>query len=184
MNYKISEVSKLTNIPIDSIRYYEKAGILSPRRIGTYRYYSEEDIYTLCEYKKMRSFGMKMEEIKDFFKIGSMDDYARRFMEFQKKYDEIIKYYSALAKSTKQSIATIEAAEEHVGKYKMTRLSAKYYIDPYFEQTENAPLTQIWKEWVDHYYPLVEYITIFDQNSLEKQLEERKSVIWAHALDK
>ncbi|MDR2816197.1 MAG: MerR family transcriptional regulator [Proteiniphilum sp.] len=184
MNYKISEVSKLTNIPIDSIRYFEKVGIVLPVRIGTYRYYSEEDIYTLCEYKKMRSFGMKMDEVKEFFKIGNMGDYARKFIEFQKKYDAIIKYYSALEKSTKQSITTIEAAEENIGRYKITKLPAKYYIDFYFEQKENSPLIRIWKKWVDDYYPLVEYIAVFEKNTFEKQLEERKSIIWANALDK
>lgn len=35
MYYKISEVSQMIGIPIDTIRYYEKMGVISPIRKGT-----------------------------------------------------------------------------------------------------------------------------------------------------
>ena len=45
--YKIGEISKLYNIGADSLRYYEEAGILKPRRDENgYRMYSINDIRT------------------------------------------------------------------------------------------------------------------------------------------
>ena len=46
--YKINEISKLYNIGVDSIRYYEELGILHPKRASNgYRQYTTHDIHRL-----------------------------------------------------------------------------------------------------------------------------------------
>ena len=45
--YKIGELSKLTKIPVKTLRFYDNEGILSPDRIDEftgYRYYSASKI--------------------------------------------------------------------------------------------------------------------------------------------
>ena len=43
--YKINEISKLYGIGVDSLRYYEKLGILRPRRdTNGYRLYDLKDM--------------------------------------------------------------------------------------------------------------------------------------------
>ena len=51
MNYKIGEVSKMFNISKEMLRYYEKKGVLHPKRIdeNNYRVYDEMDIFLLFE---------------------------------------------------------------------------------------------------------------------------------------
>ena len=63
--YKIGEISKLYNIGADSLRYYEEAGILKPRRDENgYRMYSINDIRTLNILRELRSIGFSLNEIK------------------------------------------------------------------------------------------------------------------------
>lgn len=46
--YKISEISKLYGIGVDSLRYYERLGILTPKRdTNGYRLYNLTDLYKL-----------------------------------------------------------------------------------------------------------------------------------------
>ena len=46
--FKIGEISKLYGIGADSLRYYEKIGILRPERSESgYRHYSLQDIWKL-----------------------------------------------------------------------------------------------------------------------------------------
>jgi len=71
--YKISEISKLYNIGPDSLRYYEKLGILSPRRDdNNYRLYSLRDLYKLNIIKNLRELGMSMKQIKEYLDSQSV----------------------------------------------------------------------------------------------------------------
>ena len=57
--YKISEISKLYGIGPDSLRYYERLGILKPKRdTNQYRLYSLKDLYKLnliCDLRKLKN---------------------------------------------------------------------------------------------------------------------------------
>lgn len=65
--YKINEISKIYNIGKDSLRYYEKIGILNPKRdTNGYRMYSLLDITTLNIIKELRNLGFGMKKIKEF----------------------------------------------------------------------------------------------------------------------
>lgn len=65
--YKISEISKLYGIGPDSLRYYERLGILSPRRDKNhYRLYSLKDIYKLNLIRDLRSLNFSMAQIKEY----------------------------------------------------------------------------------------------------------------------
>lgn len=63
-SYTISEVSRLFRIGIDSLRYYERLGIIAPARAANgYRIYSLSDMYKLASIKELRSLGLGMEAI-------------------------------------------------------------------------------------------------------------------------
>lgn len=181
MYYRISEVSQMIGIPIDTIRYYEKVGIISPIRKGTYRAFSDEDIYLLCEYKKMRSYGLTLHEIKNFNHVVNMRDYAEQFAEIRDDYSRKVKYYLALQKNMESSVELLHNIEKYVGNYQMTEVTAKYYID--FFQHKKAALEQnnIWKSWVHEYYPLVEYIAVWDLADGESENITENSM-WVNAI--
>ena len=76
---KISELSKSTHTNIETIRYYEKQGVLqSPKRlVNGYRYYDEESVEQLNFIKKCRTLGFSLENIKALnrIKFGMEDHY-------------------------------------------------------------------------------------------------------------
>lgn len=66
-NYTISEISRLFGIGIDSLRYYERLGIISPQRgANGYRLYDLDDIYKLSLIKDLRRLDMPMKQIKTY----------------------------------------------------------------------------------------------------------------------
>ena len=67
MKYKISEVSKILNIPIDTLRYLEAKDIVNPSKNDNnkYRFYEAWDINFLTEFKKFRSFDFSVSEVKE-----------------------------------------------------------------------------------------------------------------------
>lgn len=62
----IAQVEKLTGITKQNIRFYEKEGLIEPKRNKTngYREYEEEDINNLKFIRVLRKTGMPLEEIK------------------------------------------------------------------------------------------------------------------------
>lgn len=182
MYYKISEVSQMIGIPIDTIRYYEKMGIISPIRKGTYRAFSDEDIYLLCEYKKMRSYGLSLKEIKDFNQVTRIQDYAGQFETIRDDCEQKVQYYLTLKRSMDRSVNMLQNVEEHVGKYQITEISAKYYIDFFQQKKFNLDKTNIWKSWIHDYYPLVEYIAVWDLADGESENITENSM-WVNAID-
>ena len=60
----IKEVEKLTNITKQNIRYYERQGLIFPKRNpeNDYREYSEQDIRQLKIIKILRKLDMPIEE--------------------------------------------------------------------------------------------------------------------------
>lgn len=181
MYYKIAEVSQMIGIPIDTIRYYEKMGIISPIRKGTYRAFSEEDIYLLCEYKKMRSYGLALKEIKDFNHVTSIRDYAEQFAAIRDVCNRKMKYYLALNKNMEKSVDMLYNVKNFVGKYQMTEIEAKYYIDFFQKREIHSEQPNIWDIWVHEYYPLVEYIAVWDLEDGESENITQNSM-WVNAI--
>ncbi|MBF7097671.1 MerR family transcriptional regulator [Alkalibacter mobilis] len=65
MYYKIGEVSKMTNLSDQMIRYYEKCGVISPTRSGdgNYRNYTIMDIYALFDAMRYKEWGINIGDI-------------------------------------------------------------------------------------------------------------------------
>ncbi|GLX70706.1 MerR family transcriptional regulator [Paenibacillus glycanilyticus] len=75
MKYTIKEVSQKLGMQTDTIRYYDKAGLLPniERDNNGYRIFNGTDIYNLQMIQCFRSIGMSIEEMKKIM-IMPLDD--------------------------------------------------------------------------------------------------------------
>lgn len=87
--YQIGEISKLCNIPIKTLRYYDEINLLNPKKIdefSNYRYYSNEQLILILAIKQFKEAGFSLKEIKQL--LGREDlEYNER--KIQEKYIEI-----------------------------------------------------------------------------------------------
>ncbi|MFE5318376.1 MerR family transcriptional regulator [Paenibacillus sp. NPDC056579] len=86
-HYSIQEVSQKLGIPKDTLRYYDRIGIVSPSRDGNrYRKYSTNDLIDLMNIQIMQYADFSLDEIKGkfaFHRLGNVDpDYCREVAEF------------------------------------------------------------------------------------------------------
>lgn len=71
---KIKEVSKLYNIGVDSLRYYEEIGLIEPfRGENGYRYYGMRELMLLNIMREYRTLNFSLAEIKDMLEKRSLD---------------------------------------------------------------------------------------------------------------
>lgn len=74
---KISEVAKAANVNIETIKYYERRGLLpKPERNDSgYRLFSKSTIEDLLLIKKAQEIGFTLNEIKHILALIKMEDY-------------------------------------------------------------------------------------------------------------
>lgn len=66
----ITEMAKLRNISSETLRYYDRIGLLKPDYVDPdtkYRYYSVLQSEKLGTIRELRSLGMSVEEVKEYF---------------------------------------------------------------------------------------------------------------------
>lgn len=106
--YKINEISKLYGIGVDSLRYYEKLGILKPHRdVNGYRLYNLKEMYKLNMIRDLRRLDFSMQQIKEYLDgqsvgntlalLSQEEDLVRRQLkELQARAQEIHERVTAL----------------------------------------------------------------------------------------
>lgn len=72
---EIGQFSKKTKLSIDTLRYYNKIGILVPKRINNIRYYDEKDLEKAIAITKLKNCGFTLSEIEQILKLDeSLDE--------------------------------------------------------------------------------------------------------------
>ena len=109
----IGEVAKRTGFSKDTIRFYEKIGLLEKsdqnREENNYRIYSSAVISKLNLIKKVKSFGFTLNEIKDLFLLEKHDLFRCTSLEkiLQEKISQIEFKISELILA-KQKLETLQ----------------------------------------------------------------------------
>lgn len=75
MEYSIGEFSKLTNLGIHTLRYYEQEGLITPgRNSSNRRCYSDKDLAWIEFIKRLKDTGMPIKEIQHYAKLRAAGD--------------------------------------------------------------------------------------------------------------
>lgn len=76
--FTIGEMSKLHNVPIKTLRYYDEIGLFKPIKVDKcsgYRYYSTEQFEQLNTIKYLKFLGFSLKEIKKHLETRDVRDF-------------------------------------------------------------------------------------------------------------
>jgi DNA-binding transcriptional MerR regulator len=73
--YKIGELADMFRTTARTLRYYEELGLIRPsdRAKGVHRRYPERNIVYLKRVAQLKSYGLSLGEIRDFFELAERD---------------------------------------------------------------------------------------------------------------
>lgn len=128
--YRISEVSKILNIPVDTLRYYEKQGIVRPsiNKSNGYRYYDEWDISCLIEYKYYRALEFSMKDIMDIQQIDNLIEFTEKMNNQQQYFHNRKLYYTYLEECNEKKNERISQIPKELGKISIRKMEAMDYF--------------------------------------------------------
>jgi MerR family mercuric resistance operon transcriptional regulator len=71
--FTIGELAKAGDVPISTVRYYERAGLLKPhaRSASNYRIYSKEDLHRLRFIRAAQASGFSLEDVTELLRPAS-----------------------------------------------------------------------------------------------------------------
>lgn len=110
--FKIGDLSKLYHIGVDSIRYYEKMGILEPERDpkNNYRLYTLNDIRKLAMIRELMDLNLSLEQIKEFDDHRTVDNSLSLLEEKLQETEKQIQKLLQTRNSIQARITSIQSA--------------------------------------------------------------------------
>ena len=75
--FSIGEVARSTGTKVETIRYYERIGLLPPpaRTVGNYRAYARPHLHRLSFIRRGRDLGFSLDEVRELLRLS--DDRKR-----------------------------------------------------------------------------------------------------------
>ncbi|MEK3732027.1 MerR family transcriptional regulator [Paenibacillus sp. FSL M8-0334] len=105
--YSITEVSRMLGIPKDTLRYYDRIGVVSPSRgHNSYRRYSRDDIVDLMNIQIMQYADFSLEEIKGKFQFHRMQSVDPAY------FQEVAEFLDAKKAETRKKITHLEKVSQ------------------------------------------------------------------------
>lgn len=151
---RIGEVAKLLDISVETIRYYESEGIVSPsRKEGSkYREYETWDIFYLMECMAFRNMGLSVKDIAAALHREPLSFMLEKVAEQQRFLEKEIRQKSMLLQYLRQYSQMLEMLPMNLGNYWMVKRPA-YAVLEYTisEDDDYAPIQvnqELFKAWM------------------------------------
>lgn len=79
-SFKIGELAKLLDVPVETVRYYERRGLIPapPRTAAGYRLYSDIALERVKMIRRFRNLGFSLEEIGELLAIFDSEEHPCR----------------------------------------------------------------------------------------------------------
>ena len=182
MRYKIGEVARILGISTDLIRYYEKKGVVKPKKdlANRYRYYDVSDVNHLIDciwYKKM---GFGIEEIGRMSNIESYADLVARLMDRSEQISQDVRYHEMLLSRMHGLTESIIGIKNGVGVCNLRKnREFLYYLNRGNEVFENtAGLQSLNEEW-SFYMPFTKRLFYIDADAFKGENDDYR---WGYSI--
>ncbi len=107
-SYRIKEFSKLTGVTIRALQYYDKIGLMQPKKSSVgYRLYSDDDLLQLQQITTLKFMGFSLDQIKsiltkpDFNLTHALECQSEIMAEEAEKFDKVSHLIKHVAETLK-----------------------------------------------------------------------------------
>jgi len=113
--FGIGILAKRAGVRIDTVRYYERNGLMSPRsRLASgYRRYGELEVSRLRFIRRAQALGFTLKEVRELLALSAQRDVGRVRRTAQTKLDDVEQRIAALERIRKGLSTLIEACPGH-----------------------------------------------------------------------
>ena len=136
--FSIGEVAKIHNVTVETLRHYDRVGLLKPSYINSntgYRYYSAKDFIILDLIKQCKAMGLSLDEIKNIIENYTSPESVLHVIRKQKVIiDEKIKELNKI----KDNITFLEERIKVSLDEGLNKIFIKFYEERIFIKYDNT----------------------------------------------
>ena len=112
---RIEQLAKRAGVAIDTVRYYERSGLLTPsgRLASGYRRYGELELKRLRFIRRAKALGFALTEVRDLLMLGSQDSVAEIKQAAQTKLADLDRRVTELQEIRRGLCALVDACPGH-----------------------------------------------------------------------
>lgn len=138
--YSIKEVASLLGINTNKIRFYEKKGLINPRRgeENDYRYFTDEEVIKLHTILLYRALGLSVNDIERLLKDTTKENYLGHFYNQWKVVNDKI-----------HELSQMRVALEHIMDEMYLMTDGQYTTDILKEIQDNVEKITLKNNWKD-----------------------------------
>jgi len=167
--WTIGEVAKLFSVSTDTLRYYEKMGLLASHKNpeNGYRYYSYDEIVVLMDILFFRNMEISIHDIRQMITKMDVGDIKNILYQNQKLVERRIQELQKLQTMITQVASQYKSCEERVGQFAIvTAPSFQYKLMSHQEDDLISMIREYKKEeWIDD---RIRYMLVVDEADLVK----------------
>ena len=118
----IKQAAEMFNLTVDTLRYYERVGIIPPvsRNSSGYRDYKTKDLNWVYLVKNLRNAGLSIESLIEFSTLAQLRDKQKHILKEQ--LVELDKKLGEMQQTRELLVYKIETYEDHIAKFKAGEL--------------------------------------------------------------
>ena len=185
MSYSISEVAKLLNISVETVRFYEEKGIIAPKRKtnSKYRRYESWDIFRLYECLQYRALHFTLEEADRTMNSASIQEFSDMIEEKEQALRKKVHFDTMLLSRMTEMRERSQLAAANIGHFWVTKAPRTHYIfstvgsgDAYEAITPSKELGGTWLSYAA-------FMDFCVQIRLQDVLEKNDREYWCGAMD-
>lgn len=112
--FSIGEMSKIHDVPIKTLRYYDEIGLFVPYEINEetgYRYYAYNQFEQLNTIKFLKYLGVPLKEIKGYLKLRDKEAYLKLLAKEKLIIEEKMAVYSKMLASIEGQMVEVQQAD-------------------------------------------------------------------------
>lgn len=172
--YKIGQVSRMLNVPVETIRFLEQKGLVFPEKDADsgYRFYDIWDVNQILDYQKYRQIGFSSSETVSLVRNGSLEYLIELLAEKEREAEYLSRFYEAKAVKLRNYQIVLRNAKDMLGKYLILNCPENYSlflrsIDSEGLHVSSAGEMEDSYEELTKYYPFTEHIYRIKREWLE-----------------
>lgn len=121
--YLIGQAAKFLNVSKDTLRYYDKIGIISPKKDNTngYRYYTMDEVISLTYILTLKELDISLEEIKSIVHNNNLSDMVKVIERQNKIIDKKIMELGKMKSTINRFGKSFIRAETDLNKFKVVK---------------------------------------------------------------
>lgn len=120
LKYTVSEIAEYFNISAQTLRYYDRIGLLKPERTSEYsgyRIYGKEQFNRLYLIRELKQLGLSLEEIKNYCETKDVSSLSQTLEQALSNLESRITALEEIRQHTQEYLRSLRAMEQSGGRF-------------------------------------------------------------------